>query len=188
MSCRRTQRSSISAAQTAKIKTRKVAQPLSMVPLGARKIRRSSSRISANPPNHNVVRPNLLLGRRTLRSRALISLDSGSLNTIGSWNYCCSVAFGASLTCYGYAPGNVSMRRTYGRDARLLRSRDKDRKTPPRCVRNCRSISSFEPSIICSVTCASCPFFSFTAPSPTSATSSDGRSRIPYTRVNFAIP
>ncbi len=79
------------------MKIRKVAQPLSMVPLGERKMRRSPSRINANAPNHNVVRPNLVLGRKTLRSRDLISLDSGSLNTIRSWNYCRSMAFGASL-------------------------------------------------------------------------------------------
>src|ERR1035437_9106726 len=108
MNCQRIQRRPISVAQTAKIKTRKLAQPLSIVPLGARKIERSSSRIRANPPNHNVVRPNLLLGRRTLCSRAVISVASGSLNAIGSWNYCCSVAFAASIKLLRLCAGKRS--------------------------------------------------------------------------------
>ena len=38
------------------------------------------------------------------------------------------------------------------------------------------------------VTCASRPLFNFTVASPTSATSSEGKSLIPYTNVKFAIP
>src|SRR5271157_2862472 len=60
----------------------KLAQPLSIVPEGERVISRSSSRSSARPPNQSVVFPNLLLGRRTRLSLALISFESGSLSAI----------------------------------------------------------------------------------------------------------
>ena len=62
----------------------KLAQPLSSVPEGVRVIRRSSSTMSANPPNESVVFPSLVLGRRTRLDQALNSIESGSLGAIGT--------------------------------------------------------------------------------------------------------
>src|SRR5690349_1420108 len=60
-------------------------------------------------------------------------------------------------------------------------------KNASKLVRNCFSICSLLPSSTCIVTWASRPLFSFTVASPTSARSSAGKSRIPYTSVKFAI-
>src|SRR5271166_4186189 len=82
MSCRRTQRKPMTKAQTKKTYSRKLVQPLSIVPDGARVISRNSSRMTVNPPNQRVVFPNLVLGRRTRLSHAFISVESGSLGAI----------------------------------------------------------------------------------------------------------
>ncbi len=76
------------------------------------------------------------------------------------------MAFGASLG-YGCAPGNVSIAYEVYETVMLttlLLDLGIEIEKRLHTLRNCRSISSLEPSMICSVTCASCPFFSLTVP------------------------
>ena len=107
------------------------------------------------PPNHSVVRPSLLLGRKMRRSRAFTRLDSGSFNAIGSYvnsaHTSGQYAVNAKLPRLRptapeyYRPADVSRQRV-----QISGYRSKNAST---LVRNCFSISSLEPSRRCSVTC-----------------------------------